>query len=1680
MITSFFDKVTRASIRYKWVVIVLTLLTMVGGVVSAAQLNLALLPSIEFPQSVIIVQWPDAESAEQFLEEVTIPLEESISNVDSVINTESTTSSGFAFIATRNGFGLRQEDVIEDIQAAIDSVELPEGAEPEILNFSLDDLPVVSASVSSDNLSLAELKELVSSDLVPRLESLEQVSQASVSGGQELPEETAIEEPEEEEVVEEPEEPGRLPLLVREGAETLGLEVEFVQDITPEMLLDLEGTNEQVLTALALIPPELLLLAQPDSLAILPSEYIDTLESDLRAELDEIASEFGGVGNYTLDEVRELEVDQIGVFPTPTPEPTVEPTPEPTPIPEETEETTELPTVEPVALPESWIAAAAAGGQEIGTTADITADIMDLLVGFQPDLLNDLTPEMWRAFDPAVIEVGLTSGVEIAPSLMAQLVAIVGAANSETPEPVAVPESWAAAASQAGQTLESTADITAETLELLAGFAPELLDDLTEEHILAFPPDVQAALPEDYVAGLDEGLQQTLVNIQIWSMQAQAETGEGEAEVADVEPVALPESWVAAASQAGQTLETTADVTSEIMELLVGFAPELLNDLSPEMWRAFDPAVIEAGLPAAADMAPAQMAQLAAIVLAANGEAPEAVAVPESWTAAASQAGQTLESTADITAETLELLAGFAPELLDDLTEEHILAFPPDVQAALPEEYVAGLDEELQATLAIIVIRDAQFQAAQMETEGGETEETAEVEPTPTPDPARLPDFLITAAESFGVELELASDITPEFMRQISSFGPQALQLLELLTPDNLRALQPEVIALLPAEYLDTLDADLRAELDDLAADFGGAGQLALEEAAEQEEASADSPPLSGIWTEPGPDGEDPLFQTAADILNNQFPIPGSDVAPAAAFINFLPESPQAENPAQFVTDLTPDVIAYLAENEEPFVETLSPTVLRLMSPESLTYLLDNYPDAFDANLAEELRGIAAGDIEVFIPDATITRTDGNPSVLIDLFKDGDANTVVVAHRIFDALDAFEAENPGISHALVFEQATFIEDAISGVSREGILGALFAVIIILIFLSGRVGGKYKLSWRSTIVVGISIPLSVFTAFLLMRWIPTLFGGWVNDLANDSGNGVLRFIAQLFPTDITLNIMTLSGLTVAIGRVVDDSIVVLENTYRFIQRGDDPVHAAIEGTKEVAVAIFTSTVTTMAVFLPLGLLGGVIGSFFLPFGLTVTFALAASFVVSITVVPALSVLMIRKEHIPEEVETTMQKVYTPALKWALSHRLATMILALLLFIGSLVLLVQLPQSFIPSLGEPTLNVSVELPNETTMQETDVLVREMEAIVNQFDAIETVQVSIGGGGGGFAALFGGGSVSQNVAFITITVEDQDELAGLTNEVRNEAEAIFGEENVIVSAAAQTGFSGFGLIITGDSMAQLEPVVDEVKAALGSVDIDQDGIPDIANVSSNVDDAQAGDTSIIRIDGRSAISFSGELETENTLGVTGAAKQAVAELDSLPAGVEVTEGFDTQQQTEGFQDMITAIGYSIILVYLIMALSFRSLIHPFTILFSLPFALVGAALALFITSSVLGISSMIGLMMLVGVVVTNAIVLLELVQQLRNRGENAYDALVEGGRTRLRPIWMTALTAILALIPLALSQEAGAIIAGELARAVIGGLLVSTLLTLIVVPVVYSLLDPVNAFFSKIFRRGSADAS
>lgn len=1498
MLTKFFDHITELSLRFRWITIALTAVIIIAGIIAMTGLNQELVPRVEFPQTVIVAQWPDAETPEQFLDEVTIPLENAFADVDGVVNVESTTSGGFAFIIVRNDFGLDQDRVLKRLDEATASVALPDEAETELLNFSFSDFPVVVASVSSSELTLPELKALIEEEIQPQLATLDEVSEVSVGGGQELPEEvviaeetaveevaieeevaeetassTAVEPEPEVEIIEEPEvveDPGRLPGIVTTGGEALGVKIEYAQDVTVELLRSLsdnENAATVILNILRLVPHETLVYLPADTISYLPSEFTSTLPEDVLTELNDLSADFGGTGQYTAEEavdalqadtVVEGEVAQEG----------------------EVAEEAVAPTLTPVPLPDSWIAAAAAIGQEIEDTSDISVEFMEGIVSFAPEQLAELTDEMWRALDPAVTAVALPAVEEsLSPDLLAQLQAQEAAYLGEAPEPAPLPDAWIAAAAAAGQEIATTDDIPAEMFGQFVSFAPELVEELTPEVILALPAEALAALPADYVTTLDAGLQQTIANI--------------------------------------------------------------------------------------------------------------------------------------------------------------------------------------------IILNEA-FTLVQESGDGEAVSEVVEPEPEPV-DPARLPDVLVQGAAGAGFEIENSKDITPDLIRLFAGLGPQGVQVLQLLTPDNLRLLNPEVIALLPADFIATLDADLLVELDEIAAEFGGAGQLAIAEAEEAAQLAEGSPDLSGIWLEPNPEGEPSQFQTAADLINNPF-APG-----AAAFLNFFPTAPNVENPAEWMGALTPEVLQFLADNEENFVENLEPIVLELLAPETITFLLDNYPNAFDAELTERLVGIAQGDIEVFVPEASVTRTDGNPSVIVNVFKDGDANTVVVAHRVFEALAEIEADYPDLETNLVFEQATFIEDSIEGVSREGILGALFAVLVIMAFLSGRIGSKFKLSWRATLVTAVSIPLSIFAALLLMRILPPTVGVALEDAAANSDNGLLTFLSRLFPSQLTLNIMTLSGLTVAIGRVVDDSIVVLENSYRYIQKGIDTREAVLKGTREVAVAIFSATMITMAVFLPLGLIGGIVGSFFLPFGLAVAYALAASFVVSITAVPALTYLVIRQEHIPDERETAMQRWYTPILEWSLRNRFATMLIALVIFLGSMLLLGQLPQSFIPSFGDPTVNVSISLPAGTQMVETNELVEQFEAIASDIDGVDTIQTEIGSGGG-FEAFFGGAGVSQNVGVVTISVDEEADINALTNEVRQEAIDVFGEENVVVAAAAQSGFSGFALIVTGDSLEELRALNDEVKAALGQVDVDGDGVPDIANVSSNADTEGEGVAeTIIRIDGRPAISFSGDLETDNTIGVTTEAKTAVEALN-LPAGVEVTEGFDSEQQLEGFRGMITALGYSIIIAYAIMAITFRSLIHPFTILFSIPFALVGAAIALFITNSVLGISAMIGFMMLIGVVVTNGIVLMELVQQLRERGTAVYDSLVDAGRTRLRPIWMTALTAILALIPLAVSSEAGAIIASELARAVMGGLIVSTALTLIVVPVVYSLSDQFANWVNSLFRRTS----
>ena len=745
-------------------------------------------------------------------------------------------------------------------------------------------------------------------------------------------------------------------------------------------------------------------------------------------------------------------------------------------------------------------------------------------------------------------------------------------------------------------------------------------------------------------------------------------------------------------------------------------------------------------------------------------------------------------------------------------------------------------------------------------------------------------------------------------------------------------------------------------------------------------------------------------------------------------------------------------------------------------------------------------------------------RTNGQPALSLSVSKTSDANTVLVADAVTAELDEAEALNADVvSVEIVSDFSGFIKESRDGLLREGGLGALFAVLTIFLFL---------FSLRSTIVAAVSIPLSILTALVIMQ----AFG-------------------------ITLNIMTLGGLAVAVGRVVDDAIVVLENIYRHRALGEDRLTASINGPKEVAGAITAATITTVGVFLPLGFVGGLVSQFFLPFALTVTFALLASLVVALTVVPVLAYLLINKvpANVDEDGEPKNSlwiRAYTPAIIFALRSRatkLGVVGISLVLFVATAALAPLLPTAFINAGSENIVQATIAPPAGASTEAVLAHTMQAEDILAQDPNVVLVQTSIPGEGeAGFqaitAAMSGRPANSARMAIRLVDTVDLTEYS----KVLSDALAPVKTDGFDVAIAQLAGFSANNLnvVVAGENATdvaaandvvldalsdntdllnvksdlskgtpeiQVTPdpnksimvgltaaqVAQEVRAALvGSVAtrvvIDDNGATadifvelDPAAVAS-VEDLQAlpvgtvakaplgtiatveqvdAQGSITRIDQSPAASISGEIASVDTGKVS---MDVQAEIDTLvaagqiPQGVTVSLAGVTAQMEEAFTGLFVSMGVAILIVYLAMVLTFNSLITPFVILFSLPLATIGALPALYLTGKPLGVSALIGFLMLIGIVVTNAIVLLDLVERLRREGHSTRDALIEGGRTRVRPILMTAIATILALVPLAAGFNEGSIIAAELGTVVIGGLFSSTFLTLLVIPVIYSLVD------------------
>ncbi|MGI6317927.1 MAG: efflux RND transporter permease subunit [Dethiobacteria bacterium] len=764
------------------------------------------------------------------------------------------------------------------------------------------------------------------------------------------------------------------------------------------------------------------------------------------------------------------------------------------------------------------------------------------------------------------------------------------------------------------------------------------------------------------------------------------------------------------------------------------------------------------------------------------------------------------------------------------------------------------------------------------------------------------------------------------------------------------------------------------------------------------------------------------------------------------------------------------------------------------------------------------------------------SRLGEQPGISVTVQKQSGANTVSVVRSTRKALEKLSSQFPeGVSIFTVMDQAEYIEFSISNVTSNLLLGAILAMLVLFVFLRNL---------RSTLVIALSMPISVIATFILIY-----FGG------------------------LNLNMMSLGGLALGIGMMVDCSIVVLENIFRMREKGLDRMEAAKSGANEVANAITASTLTTVAVFFPIAYVEGIASELFTELALTVSFSLLASLLVALTLVPMLSSRLLKVNHLHNDrSETTDQRPkgrvarlvsvserwlkaldvhYRVLLARCLARRAWTVIIVAALLIGSLALVPAIGAEFIPAMDQGMINVTVELPHGSSLEETDRVISQVEQAFSSYeDDIELVFSSIGGSG--MMIGMGGTGGGSNTGGIYVSLVPLEERKLSTQEVvegvRSQVETIPGAE---ITVEAQDISTSMGMVsapvevsLKGENLNELERIsaeiadllrdipgtwdvttsleegqpeiqllVDREKAGVyglsaaqiasaartaiegqvatrfrtGSEEIDvrvrlsEGGSKELAEIENLLVDSPLGlmvplgevaeirevqaPTTIQRSDQVRVVSITAQLQGRDLAAVMGEVQQAVEENVFLPQGYTVNYGGEFELMTESFADLFLALLMSIALVYMVLAAQFESLLHPLVIMFSIPVAAIGVIVALFITGTSFSVVTFIGVIMLVGIVVNNAIVLVDYINQLRGRGLARDEAILTAGPVRLRPILMTALTTILAMVPLTLGLGEGAEMQVSMAVAVIGGLTVSTFLTLIFVPVIYSLFDDVS---------------
>ncbi len=776
-----------------------------------------------------------------------------------------------------------------------------------------------------------------------------------------------------------------------------------------------------------------------------------------------------------------------------------------------------------------------------------------------------------------------------------------------------------------------------------------------------------------------------------------------------------------------------------------------------------------------------------------------------------------------------------------------------------------------------------------------------------------------------------------------------------------------------------------------------------------------------------------------------------------------------------------------------------------------------------------------------------ITRVDGRESIELALYKEGDANTVQVAARVKRMLEQVREELPdGQELRGIYDQSTFISQAINQVRNAALIGGLLAVLVLYLFLRDI---------RPTLIIGIAIPVSVIGTFLMM-----------------------------YGSEITLNIMSLGGIALAVGLLVDNAIVVLENISRHREQGKSIIDAARDGAAEVATAVTASTLTTVAVFFPMVFVSGVAGQLFRDQALTVTFALLFSLLVALTLIPMLAAMGAGHRFADAEdprppsrftravswvyrvlstvvallgkllglllkplvvvvnriLYGSLARTYPRVLGWSLNHRLLVVLLAAGIFGATMLLIPRLGTELIPQLSQGEFSVSLRLAPGSPLAETDRVVRAAQQSASESGFVATTYSVAGTGNRLDADPVDAGEHTGSLNVVLERGADRNAEIATINRMRAALQrlpgvdfdfqrpALFSFDSPLeveisgfdlerlnsVSEALVERMQGSGRF--ADVRTSIEPgnpeiqisfdheraanlglavrdIADEVvgnvrgnvatrysfrdrkiDVLVRSVDTRAASVEEIRRLIVNPGSARPvtldavanitvaiGPAEIRRLDQSRVALVSANL----AYGDLGA---AVQELEQLireiprPAGVSAVVSGQNEEMQRSMSSMQFTLILAIFLVYLVMASQFESLVHPFVILFTVPLALVGAILALYLTGTTINVVAFIGIIMLAGIVVNNAIVLVDLINQLRATGMEKTAAIMEAGSVRLRPIVMTTLTTILGLLPMAIGFGEGAEVRTPMAIAVIGGLLVATLLTLVVIPVVYHLLD------------------